>query len=126
MMDFTPFWEPWQNALAEKHGLTCPPGWYGFACSQGWEKLLDKAFGELKALGWSGEIYQVKEKFGTLRMYVDKNGKEEFREIIQRAEEESGRTCEVCGSPGTTGGKGWILTLCGDCRSKREEERTKE
>lgn len=124
--DYAESWEPWQKALAAKHGLTCPPGWYGFACSPGWCDLLDRAFGAMKALGWSGEIHQVKEKFGTLRLYCAEDGRPELREIIRRAEEESAHTCEDCGfqecaesdiNVVTKSVGGWISTLCGPCRA---------
>lgn len=64
-------------------------------------------------------IVQVKEKFGTLRFYVD-GGTSEMRNYIEFAEAMSGRTCEVCGSPGERRGGGWIRTLCD--RHNREQE----
>jgi ribosomal protein S27E len=54
---------------------------------------------------------QVKEKFGTLRFYAQ-GGNECTHGMIQMAEAMSAVTCEMCGAPGTTGGKGWIRTLC--------------
>jgi len=54
---------------------------------------------------------QVKEKFGTLRFYVN-GGDDTTRGMIQMAEAMSACTCEDCGAPGTTGGHGWIRTLC--------------
>jgi hypothetical protein len=97
--------EPWQKALAEKHSLTCPDGWYGFACGEGWKKLLDEAFTAMKALGWRGEIHQVKEKFGGLRLYCEQDGDERLFDIIRKAEDESYR----------------IRTLCDECRAKSEK-----
>jgi hypothetical protein len=54
---------------------------------------------------------QVKEKFGTLRFYV-MGATESQRGAIEFVEMLSGSTCDVCGEPGTTGGKGWISTRC--------------
>jgi hypothetical protein len=54
---------------------------------------------------------QVKEKFGSLRFYVS-GGDSSTEGMIQMAETMSAVTCEQCGSPGTTGGSGWIQTLC--------------
>jgi hypothetical protein len=120
--DFTKWWKPWQRALAEKHSLTCPPGWYGFACGEGWATLLDEAFGALRALGWNGEIHQIKEKFGTLRFYVAQDGDQRFRPIIEKAEAASTRTCEECGAPGTLCGlTSWWHTLCPGCDGKYHE-----
>ena len=33
----------------------------------------------------------------------------------------SGVTCEECGAPGTTNGRGWISTLCDVHRKKYEK-----
>lgn len=54
---------------------------------------------------------QIKEKFGTLRFYYS-GGNEYTSGIVSMAEAMSGSTCEVCGKPGSTGGKGWIKTAC--------------
>lgn len=126
MIDFTGSWKPWQAELAEKHSLTCPPGWYGFACGEGWKALLDEAFTKLKAAGWDGEIHQIKEKFGTLRMYVSRDGAPEFRPIIQEAEEKSAKTCEQCGEPGKLRAGGWWHTLCDACEEAYLAERRKD
>lgn len=54
---------------------------------------------------------QVKEKFGTLRFYVD--GGDDYTDgVIAMAEALSGRTCEECGAPGTTNSGGWLSTRC--------------
>ena len=63
-------------------------------------------------------IEQVKEKFGSLRFYVDREDSE-ISAMISLAEEMSSRTCEVCGCPGTTRPGSWIKTLC----DKHAEER---
>lgn len=54
---------------------------------------------------------QVKEKFGSLRFYVD--GGDKYTDgIISMAEAMSYVICEICGSPGKTYGGGWMRTLC--------------
>ncbi len=63
-------------------------------------------------------IQQVKEKFGSLRFYVDRE-EPEISAMIALAEEISSRTCEVCGSPGTLRSGSWMKTLC----DKHAEER---
>ena len=60
---------------------------------------------------------QVKEKFGTLRFYYT-GGDEYIRGLVSMAESMSAVTCEQCGNPGTTGGQGWIKTLCETHRNK--------
>ena len=54
---------------------------------------------------------QIKEKFGTLRFYYS-GGNEYTSGVANMAEAMSGSICEVCGKPGSTGGKGWIKTAC--------------
>jgi hypothetical protein len=54
---------------------------------------------------------QVKEKFGTLRFYVNAATDKHY-DYIDFAELMSGRTCEVCGAPGQTYPIGWHQTLC--------------
>lgn len=57
---------------------------------------------------------QIKEKFGTLRVYY--SGGDEFCEgIIAMAESMSAVTCEDCGVPGKVRDGGWIRTLCDAC-----------
>lgn len=58
---------------------------------------------------------QVKEKFGGLRFYYS-GGDEFVRAAVTMAEEMSYVTCEECGAPGTTDGKGWISTRCEEHR----------
>lgn len=60
-------------------------------------------------------IFQVKEKFGALRIYeahVPPAISEEWWELVRAAEVKSLETCEECGKPGLPRGGGWIQTLC--------------
>ena len=54
---------------------------------------------------------QVKEKFGSLRFYVQ-GAIEKHWNYITFAESMSHRTCEECGAPGQTYTDGWYATLC--------------
>lgn len=56
-------------------------------------------------------VVQVKEKFGTLRFYVNGASEAQYN-YISFAEAMSGCTCETCGSPGKSLGRGWIYTAC--------------
>ena len=56
-------------------------------------------------------VVQIKEKFGTLRLYMD-NYKEFDSGVIQMAEEMSAFTCEICGCAAETYTIGWHKTLC--------------
>lgn len=68
---------------------------------------------------------QVKEKYGTLRIYMSCET-QEMSEIIRDAENKSSETCETCGRPGKRNKYGWISTLCDECRGFNLEEREKE
>jgi hypothetical protein len=66
------------------------------------------------------EATQVKEKFGTLRFYLDTSLGDEIDALVAEAEAASGVTCEACGCPGSPRCRnGWYSTLCDDCCSSR-------
>lgn len=56
-------------------------------------------------------ITYVKEKFGTLRFYVN-GGNDTMYHYIDFAEAHSYTTCEICGAPGVSRTGGWVKTLC--------------
>lgn len=61
------------------------------------------------------QVLQVKEKFGSLRIYT--NFSDEYVDgILDMVESISYKTCEHCGNAGTPNDSGWIVTLCVDCR----------
>lgn len=63
---------------------------------------------------------QVKEKFGTLRIYS--RGGDAFTDgVLSMAEAMSGCTCETCGDVGYATSSGWIKTLCKKHHEEREE-----
>ena len=64
---------------------------------------------------------QVKEKFGGLRFYYS-GGDEYIDGLVAMAEAMSCVTCERCGEVGKQNQKGWIETLCYDCRGYKLEE----
>ena len=70
------------------------------------------------------DIFTIKEKFGTLRFYiggVEHKLADKIYKLIERAEQESVVTCEMCGTKDKVTTKGsWILTLCNSCRKNRK------
>jgi hypothetical protein len=57
-------------------------------------------------------LTQVKEKFGTLRIYYN-GGSEAFAQAVNEAERASANVCEDCGQPGSTRDVGgWLRTVC--------------
>lgn len=101
---------------------------YSRCVGSGWQKILHDLTIKLGALGWNGQLEQVKEKFGTLRFYWCNNIKGIFGEIaedvVSMAEWHTSHTCEECGKDGKLRGSGWVVTLCQVCWDKREAERT--
>jgi hypothetical protein len=86
----------------------------------GWAPILDDLFVKLFHIGWDGNIQQIKEKFGDLRLYLGCNltnsvAIDIFDDLVEAAEARSSRFCERCGEPGRHRGSGWILTLCASC-----------
>jgi len=67
-------------------------------------------------------IQQVKEKFGTLRFYVD-GGTDECYDYIRMAEAMSAHTCEECGNKGESRTGSWIKVLCDVHNTERESFR---
>lgn len=99
----------------------------GFAVGDGWFTLIRNTCQLIQShCDWKPECpqvvaAQVKEKFGTLRFYYD-GGDDYISGVVALAESMSGQLCEDCGKPGSTGGKGWISTLCHEHREYRSNE----
>ena len=92
-------------------GICTGNGWYWLidnlcSCIQGYIDDNDKP---------QTEAVQVKEKFGSLRFYV--NGADEYiHGMISLAEDMSYSTCESCGcTTDILHTSGWIKTLCKTC-----------
>jgi len=67
------------------------------------------------------KINQIKEKFGTLRIYLSSEP-DYLEKMICKAEHESGKTCEICGAKGTNEAiNGWYKTLCDEHRKAKIE-----
>lgn len=94
---------------------------------RGWHSILMRAHAELVTVLPNYQVEQVKEKYGTLRLYlgvyfdpvtgelgIAREIGARVGAIVQAAEEESSRTCEVCGEPGSMTGEAWLKTLCPD------------
>ena len=77
------------------------------------------------------EAVQVKEKYGTLRFYLNeypanKTVDAKVRAYINFAESISACTCEMCGVPAKQKTGGWIKTICEPCEEKRSQAWQKE
>ena len=90
-----------------------------FPVGPGWRPLVTKLVEDIIKIDPDVEITQIKEKFGGLRFYVG-GATDEVFDLIDRAEAESLKICEGCGTKENVETKGgWLLTLCDKCRRKR-------
>ena len=103
-----------QHALPMSETAMC----WGIDTGDGWFDIinrLSKRITEIDAReGTTTEAVQVKEKFGTLRFYIDL-GTDDVFAAIEEAERESAVTCEACGKPGRLRVGGWLTTRCDEC-----------
>jgi uncharacterized Zn-finger protein len=100
----------------ETKSLMC----YGIEVEDGWYDVLYRLCTRLVALKDIGDFrfFQIKEKFGDLRIYANGTTQEAYG-LIDMAEQESSKTCEYCGSVNDVRHTGkWIKTLCFTCRTK--------
>lgn len=103
----------------------------GFSVGLGWLPLIDTLSSILDDVitrlpeEIKGEVYavQVKEKFGTLRFYL--NQSTPFIDgAISLAESISGSICEGCGLPGQCRATSWVKTECDSCFATRMDSYT--
>ena len=119
-----------ERNMSERETCMC----WGFACGDGWYNIIHALCSNIQShIDWKNResevvpqvvVEQVKEKFGTLRFYY-RGGDDYISGLVSMAETMSGCTCDQCGSPGKTGGSGWIRTLCDKHREEVEEARAK-
>lgn len=104
---------------ARYENTRCVLSHFGFETGDGWFLIIYDLSAELEGIikrlpADERDQYhaaQVKEKFGTLRFYMNMET-EEMSRAIREAEARSATTCEVCGRPGKPRGRGWVKTLC--------------
>jgi len=92
-----------------------PDGWGRWIqCGAGWYPILVRLEERLGVIDPDYRVLQIKEKFGTLRLYLAGRSDELGKAAV--AEAESARTCELCGSPGHLRTReSWLRTVCDDC-----------
>jgi hypothetical protein len=97
---------------------------FGIETGDGWFKIIDQLSADITLLdeknGTTTIAVQVKEKYGGLRFYVQA-GSDAIFDLIDAAEEESLKTCEMCGEPGELRGVGWVSTMCDKCWAEKEQ-----
>lgn len=96
-----------------------PTGWkinFGDQMCNDIQDVLDK-----RGCANQFHIIQIKEKFGSLRIYVDPlpgDCLKEIREVITQYEIKSAETCCECGKPAEYMSTGWICPYCKECATK--------
>jgi hypothetical protein len=76
----------------------------------GWEGLIDELFDLAEKENFT--VAQVKEKYGTLHIYVD-GANMEMHIKIYNLERRSANMCEICGEVGELVSRGnWLKTRC--------------
>lgn len=112
------------NKLVNDYPRIFPEPFY-FECEDGWFDLIFNLCSEidieckrlnLEANKWT-KATQIKQKYGTLRFYVN-NYIDSVNQLIEKAEKQSSSICEICGLPGKTNDDyGWIRTCCKICEA---------
>lgn len=95
-------------------------------CGIGWYDILEKLFDDIYAM--QPTIFQVKEKFGELRVYASfpQEYSEQGWKRIEQASIEASTVCERCGKPGKLVNLNrWLMTICDDCLKKIEQKNNK-
>lgn len=108
-----------EEALLKKYPNMFENLSYGFEHDDGWYSIIDKGCEALMLINPNITVSQVKEKFGTLRFYVDPweppSAAHSYAEsaIVAEMERRSAQTCEICGHiPAKQYGGGWVVTRC--------------
>ena len=96
-----------------------PLALFGIECDDGWYDLLRDLIKEIKVIvekdNLDVKVVQIKEKFGTLRFYMD-GLTDDIIKAIAQAEAKSAVTCEICGKPGKLRKVNrWLFTSCDLC-----------
>ena len=100
---------------------------WGIECGEGWYPIIDKLSAKLiEVYGDKIEYAQIKEKFGTMRVYIDFLAEDinrmEVFDLISEYEAMSGIICERCGNPASIRNiRGWLSTLCDEHFKERSE-----
>lgn len=102
---------------------------FGIECGEGWKKLYQpiidyiEEYNKDKEEDDKIEIYQIKEKLGTLSCYVSKKT-DELRKMIEDAEAQSYHTCEICGKHINKQivEHHWIYPMCRECYDGMKEK----
>ena len=106
--------------MEENNELKEPFELFGVECDKGWYDIIKPLFDYIEEYNKKNpdneiEVLQVKEKFGMLCYYIS-HGDKVLYDMIDKAEKESWKTCEHCGSKeNVIHTDRWIWTVCKNC-----------
>ena len=117
-----------EQYLKYNYSEIIPENFY-FECGDGWFLILNAAFREMMKIKSRKRfdnapyprVAQIKEKFGSMRFYLDPlDGGEEYYDqiyaVVNMAETLSARTCDSCGRPALPReSRRWIKCHCKWC-----------
>lgn len=112
-----------RDLLLKLFGRFENPPYIYFSVNTGWFKLLADLHAKLFYIDPNYTIFQIKEKFGTLRFYVTFSNISPIAEeicfdLISYAENKSSNICEICGGFGSRNeDKHWLSVRCAQHRS---------
>ena len=88
----------------------------------GWYPIIADLHTKLLEVDPDYTLYQVKEKFGSLRYYigVEASKSAEAYALVNEAEKQAAHTCEMCGVDGATlrTERSWVKTMCDSCNGE--------
>jgi hypothetical protein len=97
---------------------------FGIECSDGWYDIIADLVLNISKVDLEKRIkvYQIKEKFGSLRFYTNCEYDDKITKLIVEAENKSAVTCEACGKPSKIRGATYHLSLCDECWKEVHDE----
>lgn len=108
--------------LYERMNMTVQESCLGFGTeiNKGWYEIIyyysEKIHDYMKEKNLNTRVEQVKQKFGELRWYID-NTDDFIDKLVNKAENECEKICEVCGSREEVKNTRYI-TICNKCKKE--------
>jgi hypothetical protein len=125
-------YDEFEKRITEKYPKMFAQPYGGFAVGEGWWPIVESLCSNIQHyLNWINKnhetrpvveqvvVEQIKEKFGGLRFYYT-GGDDKIQGMVRMAESWAEHACETCGALGTSGGRGWIKTLCPTHRAEED------
>lgn len=106
------------ETIVLRRGVECGDGWFQLIhqLSLGIESIAQRMQRENVPISMIPHVSQVKEKFGGLRVYLDKSAAG-VDEVVDVARQRAAKTCELCGQLGKKRitKSEWVMVLCDNC-----------